>query len=88
MVRMNTQGLKVPISIEEFKRIPQSIGAKTATLRKKYFSDFGPKNERVGSLQDEELNIDDDEDEIEEQRKTEEETTSVFDLVHRGRQRD
>ena len=94
MVRMNTQGLKVPINMEDFKKLPVTNGAKTATMRKKFLSDFGPRSHHhIGSIEDEEeLEIDDDDELLEEQRRlrreTEEEATSVFDLVHRGRQRD
>ena len=81
--------------MDEMKKLPMNLGARTATMRKKYLSDFGTRSHhiRIGSIEDEEeLDIDDDEEEIAEQRRlqreAEEEATSVFDLVHRGRQRD
>ena len=101
MVRMNTQGLNVPCNFEELKKLP--VIPQTSVMKKKWKSDVGGLKNNFCSLdeanEDEELRDDDSDDEhinksalhkfqsLNNSVGEEDETTTVFDLVHRGRQR-
>ena len=44
MVRLNTQGLRVPINIEEYKKLPKIPLTGAKTMGKKYLTDLGPSS--------------------------------------------
>lgn len=53
MVRLNTQGLKVPVKLDELKKLPSlAQQARTcpnsSTMKKKSFTDMGPGNAYLG----------------------------------------
>ena len=53
MVRLNTQGLKVPVKLDELKKLPSlAQQARTcpnsSTMKKKSFTDMGPGNNYLG----------------------------------------
>lgn len=106
MVRLNTQGLQVPVRLEELKKLPIIPGT-GARLKKKNLTDLGPVQNYL-SLNETPVVEEDSEDQgdprhLQNMRDTanssmhygstnlnntaDEDTTTVFDLVHRGRQR-
>lgn len=96
MVRLNTQGLqeKIDISyISELKKLPNIPGTGMRIKKKKNLTDWGiigGKCNLTEALEEEELlGHDSDNDHLCQSHliQPEEDTTTVFDLVHRGRQR-
>ena len=109
LVRLNTQGQKVPLNIDEIKKLPIIPQTGTRTMGRQHVTGPGGKDNFLSI--NEKMNDDDftDEDELtledsksnrkrpsslSYQNKTltlnntlEEDSTTVFDLVHRGRQR-
>ena len=106
MVRLNTQGLKVPVQLEVLKKLPMIPGT-GARLKKKNLTDLGPTDNYLCLNEAPVLEEDTSNhvygDQLQQIRETanssmnyhsahlnnggDEDTTTVFDLVHRGRQR-
>ena len=95
MVRLNTQGLQEKIDLNELKKLPNIPGTGMRIKKKKNLTDWGiigaNKNNLSEALEEEELlgHDSDDGNKLCQSHvlQTEEDTTTVFDLVHRGRQR-
>lgn len=89
MVRLNNEGLNVPVKFEELKRLPV-IPNTGIRLKKKGNTDIYQKQDFFALNEEDEL-LDDDSDEgnntglMSVNQTMEEDTTTVFDLVHRGR---
>ena len=104
MVKMNTQGLQVPLGPEDLnayltcgRKLPNIPQTGMPVMKKKHLTDFGPGNRNhyqslmLDSVDEESdqrngcqvqcLTLDDTE-------SRQDDSTTVFDLVHRGRQRD
>ena len=104
MVKMNTQGLQVPLGPEDLnayltcgRKLPNIPQTGVQVMKKKLLTDFGPGNRNhyqslmLDSVDEESdqrngcqvqcLTLDDTE-------SRQDDSTTVFDLVHRGRQRD
>ena len=93
MVRMNTQGLQVPVHISDFKNLPIIPNTATRVMKKKNLTDFGPRGNCSLDEIDEEYQPAKDADQpycltLDQSEYEDPDTTTVFDLVHRGRQRD
>lgn len=101
LVRLNTQGLQIPLNMEDMKKlpnIPASAVPKSIPMKKKMFTDMGP-DIHVDELDE----FDDTYHQLTQGSKSNrdritngvrdldmpisEDATTVFDLVHRGRQR-
>ena len=96
MVRLNNQGVAVPLKPEDLKKLP--FMPHTATrLKFKYHTDMGLHKNKIESdeivdLKEEDSDAENDRDhQIVHRAQTtnsiDDEATTVFDLVHRGRQR-
>lgn len=92
MVRLNTLGLQEKIDMNELKKLPNIPGTGMRIRKKKNLTDWGivGKCNLSDALEEEELmGHDSDNDQLGHSQvlQPEEDTTTVFDLVHRGRQR-
>ena len=100
MVRMNTQGLQVPVAQEELnayltcgKKLPNIPQTGVPVMKKKHLTDFGPGNlHHYQSLMLD--SVDEESDQrpghehcltLDDSESRQEDATTVFDLVHRGR---
>ena len=106
MVRLNTQGLKEPVKLEELNKLP-TIPHTGVRLKKKNLTDMGPgqaclslneahEDEEDTDVQSSHRKINQNRDSVNRSKYNssninntvvEEDTTTIFDLVHRGRQR-
>lgn len=99
MVRMNTQGLQVPLAPEDLnaylggRKLPNIPHTGAQIMKKKHLTDFGPGNQRhYASLMLDSVDEESDQRPGQEHCLTLDDTdsrledaTTVFDLVHRGR---
>ena len=103
MVKMNTQGLQVPLGPEDLnayltcgRKLPNIPQTGVPVMKKKHFTDFGPgnKNHYQSLMLD---SVDEESDQrpcqvqcltLDDTESRQDDSTTVFDLVHRGRQRD
>lgn len=91
MVRLNNKGLRVPIKMEDFKKLPL-IPNTASHLKKKHLTDMVPgRHFADDSVEEIELRDEDSDESVargprrRNKSTVEDETTTVFDLVHRGR---
>lgn len=59
MVRLNNQGLQVPISIDELKKLPVIPGTTTRILKKKNITDILPQTKSALGLDSDDESIND-----------------------------
>jgi len=100
MVRMNTQGLQVPVAPEELnayltggRKLPNIPHTGVPVMKKKHLTDLGPGNQHhYHSLMLD--SVDEESDQragyencltLDDADSRQEDATTVFDLVHRGR---
>ena len=57
MVRLNNQGLQVPISIDELKKLPVIPGTTTRILKKKHITDIMPQTKSILGLDSDDESI-------------------------------
>jgi hypothetical protein len=74
MVRLNSEGLNVPVSWEELKNLPLIPGSAVEKRR----ASLGSQSEIEPAVKSQKTTI---------LESHADDTTTVFDLVHRGRQR-
>lgn len=90
MVRLNSLGIQEKIDMNELKKLPNIPGTGMRIKKKKNLTDWGigGKVNLSEALEEEELmGHDSDDDNLGQSQalQPEEDTTTVFDLVHRGR---